>query len=763
MPPHTAWRVQSWGSRPFSGGFRALRDLAEREFSGAVVADGTWLFMLNGRVIGVFEGDVEDFEAASGTVYDAPHQSLPLLFSMRERGGETQAKYYTNDTPLSEADETLSDASFTGYVELSENVLSGDYYVVYYGGRSMSAAFVGASEELLTGEDAFERADDEVGVYEVKKAPVNVTSLPDVEDDADDASDDGSTAGATAGAAAAGVADAAAGDDATGDGADDATDDGDGGDAAADDATPDATAGADAGEESADASESPTGAASTAASYASSASTASDAPAEADAANASESPGASAADAADASGAADAGRTASSGDDAAGGAEASADDGSQQPAGGRDEDDATAAAADAGGAAARDDESAAASADGQEGVFDEEAEWRNARSVPTLDPEKSESTDGGTAAKASKREDRGQSRQQSGSQSGKRSGGKPRSQSGNQSSSQSGGKPRSTVEKLKRAVKQRNEKLEEAADRIDDLEDERDELRERVASLQDERATVEAERDELREEREELRERTEELEARLEAGGSGATGETDLGPTEALSGTNLFVRYDSKGQPTLDDLGADTDPAAVNGNLRIEHHTQFDAGDATVDGEDFESFLESSAAYRFVSWAVQELPFEIRDTGHTDGLADLYGALPDVDRAELDGTVAVDTEEGSTSRTFDVVLRDRMGDPLVVAELNAEREPVTGDEMDELVADATAVREGADELSAAMYVTASFFEPAALETAAEETGGGGFLSRSDRESFVKVGRKAGYHLCLVEDRNDAFHVTVPEL
>ena len=45
----------------------------------------------------------------------------------------------------------------------------------------------------------------------------------------------------------------------------------------------------------------------------------------------------------------------------------------------------------------------------------------------------------------------------------------------------------------------------------------------------------------------------------------------------------------------------------------------------------------------------------------------------------------------------------------------------------------------------------------------EETAGGGFLSRSDRESFVKVGRKAGYHLCLVEDRNDAFHLTVPEL
>jgi len=134
-----------------------------------------------------------------------------------------------------------------------------------------------------------------------------------------------------------------------------------------------------------------------------------------------------------------------------------------------------------------------------------------------------------------------------------------------------------------------------------------------------------------------------------------------------------------------------------------------------------------------------------------------------VDRAELDGTVEVETEEETVSRSFDVVLRDRMGEPLVVAELNAEREPVTGDEMQALVDATTDVREGTDDLSAAMYVTASFFEPPALETAAEETGGGGFLSRSDKESYVKVGRKDGYHLCLVEDRNDAFHLTVPEL
>ncbi len=62
---------------------------------------------------------------------------------MQERADEVRAQYYTEETPLQDANGTLSSGGFTGYVELSENVLSGDYFVVYHGGKSMSAAFVG--------------------------------------------------------------------------------------------------------------------------------------------------------------------------------------------------------------------------------------------------------------------------------------------------------------------------------------------------------------------------------------------------------------------------------------------------------------------------------------------------------------------------------------------------------------------------------------------------------------------------------------------
>ncbi len=176
--PRTQERVEEWDSRPFNGGFDGLSDLAAADFSGAVSAVGTWVFMLNGRIIGIIDGDIEDFETASGTQYEAPHPSLPLLCAMEERGGDTRAKYYTNETPLREVDNTLQSGSFTGYVELSENVLSGDYYAVYYGGRRMAAAYIGNAERLLTGDEAFDRAADEVGIYEVTDVDIEVTDVP---------------------------------------------------------------------------------------------------------------------------------------------------------------------------------------------------------------------------------------------------------------------------------------------------------------------------------------------------------------------------------------------------------------------------------------------------------------------------------------------------------------------------------------------------------------------------------------------------------
>ncbi|MFC7137417.1 hypothetical protein ACFQRB_15215 [Halobaculum litoreum] len=164
------------GVRAALGGIDGLRTLQSRDFTGAVTEGHAWLFMLNGRIVGVFDGSLDSFADADGTAYAAPDPSFPLLFAMRETGGDTKARYYTNDTALSAADAKLSSGKFTGYIELSENVLSGDYYAVYYGGRRLACAFVGTGEQkqVLTGDEAFDAADDEVGIYEVVDVDIDV-------------------------------------------------------------------------------------------------------------------------------------------------------------------------------------------------------------------------------------------------------------------------------------------------------------------------------------------------------------------------------------------------------------------------------------------------------------------------------------------------------------------------------------------------------------------------------------------------------------
>ncbi|MEF8820921.1 MAG: hypothetical protein V5A52_01470, partial [Halovenus sp.] len=160
-------QIDDWTQESFSAGYRELHDLADREFSGVVRAGGAELYMTHGVVVGVRMGEIEDFDDASGTVYEAPAPPLPLLAIMQERGEEVRAKYYSEKTSISKVDKTLSDGGFTGYIELSENVLSGDYYLVYQAGKSMGVAYVGESGKLLQDDEAFETADDEVGIFKV--------------------------------------------------------------------------------------------------------------------------------------------------------------------------------------------------------------------------------------------------------------------------------------------------------------------------------------------------------------------------------------------------------------------------------------------------------------------------------------------------------------------------------------------------------------------------------------------------------------------
>jgi len=724
--------IAEWDDRPFSDGFAGLRRIVDDGFSGAVTDGAGWLFLVDGRVVGVVDATLDAFADASGTVYRAPDDALPVLFSMQELGGEPRAKYYTKDTPLREADQKLSQGGFTGYIELSENVLSGDYYVAYTGGESMAAAYVGNARRLETGDDAFELAADEVGIYTVYEVDLDVRPLPDGDDargsagsdegpaeegkdaegdvgpetdnetEAPGGADEGAPAGTADPAPSVGRDDAEAGGEA---GADE------------DGSTPDAIQIGDA--DSAD----------TDAETAAITGRGRRSPTEAD--------GASARDA-DAPNAED--------------------------------------APNAGDAPNAEDALNAGDAPNAEDVFSEEAEWREQKSIPALDPSEA----GDEPREADERRDAQSQRARSAAERGRAepsgsnaNGGSPSPRSTERSASTPSavskrdardatgdGNPE-RLRKLEAALEETETERQSLADERDRLAAERDDIETERDELVDEVERLESEVDDLREERDRLRRELSEAKERLPDAGRTLT------PGEARNGTNLFIRYDSKEGATLADAhDGSVDREALRENLRVEHHTSFETDGLAVDGRVFEEFLEDTIEYGFTRWLVEDLPFEVRGTGNEGKLRDLYDALPDVDRAEIGGTVSIELTEGGEEvreqRSFDLVLRDRMGHPLFVADLNDSRDPTPEGTLESLVENGRDIAASNETFAGAFAVTESFFEPGALETASDAVGGGLF-SRSKRASFVKLSRKQGYHLCLVEARDGGFHMTVPDL
>jgi hypothetical protein len=781
MTTRTVERVTDWERHPFSGGYDGLADLADQEFSGVVESGGARLCMLNGAVVGILDGEMEDFEDAEGTAYRAPFPALPLLIVMQERSDEVRAKYYTEDTSIAEVNETLASGGFTGFVELSENVLSGDYYLVYHQGRSMSVAFVGQSSRLISGDEAFKQADDEVGIYEVRPVDIDVIDIPEptttADADADSEADSDAEADADIGAADDDDAGATTADD---DGADTAaasssasvTDestspdstDGEASISATRAEATDADATADtAGERDEPANDTTSDTATDEYEQWDSAE-----PTETDASDAatdetSRETDAESAQRGESRSSVDADRTAPDEARSTVDESRSASDGRDDGAR-RDPIQAEESSDDRAPSTAEPADRDQSTSDRRQTLVDAPGELET-RSIPSLDPERSWTAEQGDSAGATPSAHQSAVDAAAGQSTARRDENRSRDR---RATIREQSRASDRVAELEDALQAREDELADLESQLADLEATTDDLRAERDRLEAEREDLQAELEDVRAERDELRAEVERLESRLEeAGGVAAASETRLSPGEAIDGTNLFVRYESKGDATLKAaFEGNADREAVTANLRLEHHTQFDADGAAVNGQPFEAFLHGHVYYQFVEWLVTDLIFEIRDTGHASALGDLYEALPRVDRIELNGTVSVEyTEDGETNReqrSFDVVIRDRMGHPLFVANVNDSRAAADENMMSSLITEASRVGGSNDQFATAFLVTASFFEPAALDTAAEATGGGLF-SRDKRESYVRLSRKDGYHLCLVEARDDNFHLAVPEL
>ena len=812
--------ITEWSAREFTDGFAGLRRFADRGVSGAVTDGSGWLFLFDGRVVGTVDTDLDSFADADGTVYEAPDRSLPALFAMRERGGRKRAQYYTEDTPLADADRTLSDGGFTGYIELSEHVLSGDYYVVYAAGESMAAAFVGNARRLETGDDAFALADDEVGIYTVYEVDLDVQEIPRP---AETTSDESSTATTGADEFATEDDEPAAGDNEPATGDDNRPTDDVVSDPSPADETPTPNPSERTAAQEADTTDTFTAAAVT------------DTAETDDSSNQAEDEGSAVATEAaetesnrydipldadwttDPDAVADPKRVEdtaephesvdrSEPDEPESEADPSDDRGdAAEPTAGTepaDSDDvdlddrnepATDTTTEGGGT-----DSETPRSDDEDDVFSEEATWREAASTPTLESTAADSnsgTEAGDPARAPEVGDEAASptatdardsvsdesdAMETADEFDEPAHGRSETASGSASVPVSADdEPTTTAEPSANgpAVGESppEDRLRELRSALASVTSERDDAIARRDAFRTRYEQIANERDELVEEREELRETVDELRSdvtRLREELAAARdqlpdSDEQLSPAAALDGTNLFIRYGSRTGATLEAAhDGERDRSELQANLRIEHHTSFETDGLTVDGESFESFLHGTIAYRFTRWLTEDLLFEIAATGNAGALRDLYDALPELDRAELGGSVSVahreNGEEVHEERSFDLVFRDRMGNPLFVAELNDSRSPTGGGSLESLVANGGALAASNDSFAGAFAVTASFFEPDALEVAGDAVGGG-LLSRSSQKGLVKLSRKRGYHLCLVESRDSEFHLTLPNL
>jgi hypothetical protein len=829
MDPEITDTVTEWEPVAGQSGYAGLRTLADDEFSGAVTAGPTWAFLLNGRIVGVFDGDVEAFADAEFTAYEAPEPALALLFAMRQTGGETRARYYTNDTPLTEVDRTLSDGNFTGYVELSENVLSGDYYVVYHGGRSTSVAYVGASRRLVTGDEAFDLAADEVGIYAVTPIDVEVVEVPEAESEPaadpepEPGPDPGQAAepsGETGDAVGTDEADTGPGTDADGTapadgrsvtfgdagGADETGDpagpERPGTTAAGDDQYADGEQYADDGSHTArhgDGTRGPDEPEPVGADHGDGADTGG-APGEADGPTHSH----TADGPRDGERADDTptgiGREATNGGGRRGGSEAGREgtDGAgtvveSEPGSHADtetETDTETGAESAGPPGDGDGDSGvdregradrirtdtdSADGDDTDDVFTAERRWRETHRIPAVDPDESMDPEpdvalGGDAdpSRSDGASGPGSSEVPGTDHETTGSGPDPASARPADEDEETSTTP---ADAAGAAVDGSDAELRSLGDALAAAEAERDELAATVDDLETRLEAVGRERDEYRERIAELEAEIERLRERIDrsepSDGGESGGTTNLSAAAARDGTNLFVRYRSKGKPTLTAARAgDAPQEEVVENLRLEYHTSFDDGSTTVDGEPYGTFLHGTTEWGFVRWVVEDLLYEIGRSGHRSELAGVFDRIPEIDRVQFNGEVPVTVEEdGERShgvRAFDLVFWDSMGDPLFVANVDASRDATTAGAVESLIEGARAVGGSKDTLGGAFVVSTSFFEPEALDAVGEATGGG-LLSRNAKRSFVRLSRKRGFHLGLVEARDGEFHLSVPEL
>jgi hypothetical protein len=327
------------------------------------------------------------------------------------------------------------------------------------------------------------------------------------------------------------------------------------------------------------------------------------------------------------------------------------------------------------------------------------------------------------------------------------------------------------LEERRRELERDRDELMRQVTRVEATVEERDEQIRRLTAeyetkLSEQADTAEAQERQLeamREEIEHLQETLAERQALVD--GQEAIETEERPPRGALEQSNLFIRYADKAGPSLRDFRMQNAAIEkVQGNLTVETHTNFDPQRITIEGHPFEEYLQQSTEYRFTTWLTGDLLALIDATNNRGSLGPLFEAITAIDRVELYGEISttVADEDDPISRPFDIIARNQVGDPLIVADVNTTTAATTRAMTRATVEKISDLAPEIPDIAAGFYVTESFYDPGALQVIADAVSSG-IIPRTNKRSYVRVGRGRGFHLCLTERRGEEFYLNVPDL
>jgi hypothetical protein len=95
--------------------------------------------------------------------------------------------------------------------------------------------------------------------------------------------------------------------------------------------------------------------------------------------------------------------------------------------------------------------------------------------------------------------------------------------------------------------------------------------------------------------------------------------------------------------------------------------------------------------------------------------------------------------------------------------LNTGDAAADDEQMTDLINKSRKIARAEQNFAGVFCVTTTIFEPTALQTADAATENGGLLDESRLQSYVELSRRTGFHLCLIKDREETFHVYRPDL